>query len=78
MTRPETLDWIDLILDSLDDQEMLAIIRESMGQFEGEFFATVSSELARYETEHNQTAFTRLTRIARAIASVRQNQAEKL
>lgn len=78
MTREETLEWIDLILDSLDKHEMMAIIRESSGDFDGEFFETISSETERYETEGNQEIANRLTSIARAIASVRQNRTENL
>lgn len=78
MNREETLEWIDLILDSLDQHEMMAIIRESSGKFDGEFFETVSQETDRYRAENDQETAERLTKIARAIASVRQNRAEKL
>ncbi len=78
MNREETLEWIDLILDSLDQHEMMAIIRESAGQFDGEFFKTISSETERYEAENNRETAERLTKIARAIAGVRQNRAENL
>ena len=78
MTREETLEWIELILGSLDDQETMAIINESADQFDGEFFETITSETERYEAEHDLTTAGQLTRIARAIASVRQNRAENL
>ena len=78
MTREETLQWIDLILDSLDKHEMMAIIKESSGDFDGDFFETISSETERYEAEGNQETANRLTSIARAIASVRQNRTENL
>jgi hypothetical protein len=78
MTREETLEWIELILDSLDDQETMAIINESADQFDGEFFETISSETERYEAENDMATAGQLTRIARAIASVRQNRAENL
>ena len=78
MNKEETLEWIDLILDSLDQHEMMAIIRESAGQFDGEFFETISSETERYEAENDHETAERLTKIARAIASVRQNRAENL
>jgi hypothetical protein len=78
MTREETLEWIDLILDSLDKHEMMAIINESRDQFDGEFFETVSSETERYKAENNRETADRLTAIARAIASVRQNRSENL
>ena len=78
MNRKETLEWIDLILDSLDQHEMMAIIRESAGQFDGEFFETVDAETERYEAENDSETAEQLTKIARAIASVRQNRAENL
>jgi len=78
MNRTETLAWIDLILDSLDDHEVIAIIRESAGSFDGEFFETIDSETKRYMIENNQATADRLTAIARAIAVVRQNRVENL
>jgi hypothetical protein len=78
MNREETLEWIDLILDSLDQHEMMAIINESIGRFDGEFFETISSETDRYKAKNDHETADRLTQIARAIASVRQNRAENL
>jgi hypothetical protein len=78
MNRAETLAWIDLILDSLDDHEMMAIIRESSDDFDGEFFETINSETERYTLANDQTTADRLTAIARAIAVVRKNRAENL
>jgi hypothetical protein len=78
MTREETLTWIDLILDALDKHEMMAIIRESADQFDGEFFATMNSEMERYAATNDQETADRLNAIARAIAVVRQNRAENL
>ena len=78
MTRAETLEWIDLILGSLDDQEMMAIIRESADNFDGEFFATIDRETERYIAEKDQKTADQLTKIARAIAVVRQNRSENL
>lgn len=78
MNREETLAWIDLILDSLDKQEMIAIINESADDFDGEFFETIDSEKERYAAENDQKTADRLTEIARAIAAVRQNRAENL
>ena len=78
MNRAETLAWIDLILDSLDDHEMMAIIRESSNNFDGEFFETINSETERYGAEGDQSTADRLTAIARAIAVVRKNRAENL
>lgn len=78
MTRTETLDWIDIILDSLDNHEMMAIIKESSSQFDGEFFDTIGSEIDRYQAEGDKHTADRLESIARAIASVRQNRSEKL
>lgn len=78
MNREETLEWIDLILGSLDDSEMMAIINESQGQFDGEFFETIDSEMERYKAENDPQTAKRLNRIARAIASVKQNRYENL
>ena len=78
MNQKETLAWIDVVLDSLDDQEMMAIIRESANQFDGEFFATVESETERYRAADDAKTADRLHAIARAIAVVRQNRAENL
>ena len=78
MNRAETLEWIDLILDSLDQHEMMAIIRDSADQFDGEFFETINRETDRYLAAGDQATADRLTAIARAIAVVRQNRAEKL
>ncbi|GIK38752.1 MAG: hypothetical protein BroJett011_25850 [Chloroflexota bacterium] len=78
MNRAETLAWIDLILDSLDDHEMMAIIRESSDDFDGEFFETINRETERYAAENDQATADRLTAIARAIAVVRKNRAENL
>jgi hypothetical protein len=78
MNKQETLAWIDLILDSLDDHETMAIIRENINNFNGEFFATIDSESQRYAAANNQATANRLTAIARAIAAVRQNRTEKL
>ena len=78
MNREETLAWIDLILDSLDDHEMMAIIRESADDFDGEFFETIDSETERYAAENDRATAGRLTAIARAIAVVRLNRTENL
>ena len=78
MNRAETLAWIDLILDSLDDHEMMAIIKESSKEFDGEFFETISNETERYTAENDQATADRLTAIARAIAVVRKNRTENL
>ena len=78
MNRQDTLAWIDLILDSLDNQEMMAIIRESADGLDGEFFETIDGETERYLAENDQVTADRLTAIARAIAVVRQNRAENL
>ena len=78
MNREETLAWIDVILDSLDNSEMMAIIRDSADDFDGEFFETMDSETQRYVAENDQETADRLTAIARAIAVVRQNRTENL
>jgi hypothetical protein len=77
MNRAETLEWIDLVLGALDQHEVMAIIRESVGEFDGEFFETINRETERYAAI-DPGAAERLTKIARAIASVRQNRAENL
>ncbi len=78
MNREETLDWIKVVLDSLDNQEMMAIIQESANEFDGEFFATMESETERLKAENDPATAERLHNIARAIAVVRQNRAENL
>jgi hypothetical protein len=78
MNRAETLAWIELVLDSLDDHETMAIIRESSNDFDGEFFETINSETERYAAENDQATADRLTTIARAIAVVRKNRSENL
>lgn len=78
MNRDETLAWIDLVLDSLDDHETMAIINESSSDFDGEFFETINSEAERYTADNDQATADRLTSIARAIAVVRKNRAENL
>lgn len=78
MNRTETLAWIELILDSLDDHETMAIIRESSNDFDGEFFETINTETERYAAANDQATADRLTAIARAIAVVRKNRSENL
>jgi len=78
MNREETLAWIELILDALDDSETMAIIQESADDFDGEFFETMDSETQRYLAENDPETADRLTAIGRAIAVVRQNRAENL
>jgi hypothetical protein len=78
MNRAETLEWIDLILDSLGRHETMAMINESINDFDGEFFETINSELERYTSEGDQAAAGRLTEIARTIAALRQNRSENL
>ena len=78
MNREETLVWIDMVLGALDKHEVMAIIQESADQFDGEFFETINSETERLKSEGKEETAQRLTRIARAIASVRQNRSENL
>ncbi|MDM8527859.1 hypothetical protein QUF58_06535 [Anaerolineales bacterium HSG24] len=78
MNRAETLEWIELILDSLDNHEMMALIRESVGQFDGQFFEVMGHEIDRHKAEGNTNTANHLESIARAIASVRQNRAENI
>ncbi len=78
MNKQETLEWIDLILDSLGRHEMMAIIQESLNDFDGEFFETMEGQVNRYTTEGNRATADRLTEIARTIAALRQNRTENL
>jgi hypothetical protein len=78
MNRQETLEWIEIVLDATDRHELMAMIRESLGDFDGEFFKTIDSEVARYETENDQATANRLTEVARTIAALRQNRTESL
>jgi hypothetical protein len=78
MNRQETLEWIELVLDSTDRHEMMAIISESIDEFDGEFFETINSETNRYQIEKNLGQANRLTEIARSIAALRQNRNENL
>ncbi len=78
MNRQETLEWLDLILDSLDRYDMMAMIQESLDDFDGEFFQTIDGEVARYTAESDQATANRLTEIARTIAALRQNRSENL
>jgi len=78
MNRQETLDWIELALDSTDRHEMMAIINESINDFDGEFFETINRETERYQAENNTALADRLTEIARSIAALRQNRSESL
>lgn len=78
MNREETLEWIEIALSSLGRHEMMALIQESADDFDGEFFETINSEVARYEAEGEQRSADRLTEIARTIAALRQNRTEKL
>jgi hypothetical protein len=78
MNRAKTLEWIDLILDSMSRHETMAMINESIDDFDGEFFETINSELERYTGQGDQVAANRLTEIARTIAALRQNRSENL
>ena len=78
MNRQETLEWIDLVLDSIDRHEMMAMIRESLDDFDGEFFETIDSEMERYQAENDQATADRLTEVARTVAALRQNRVERL
>jgi hypothetical protein len=78
MNRAETLEWIDLILDAMGRHETMAMIKESIDDFDGEFFKTLNSELERYASEGDQASADRLTEIARTVAALRQNRSENL
>lgn len=78
MNREETLEWIELALDSLGRHEMMALIQESLDDFDGDFFETMNGEVSRYVAENDQATADRLTEIARTIAALRQNRTENL
>lgn len=78
MTRDETLAWIDIALDSMGRHDLMALIQESMADFDGEFFPTMDSEIERYTAANDQATADRLSDIARTIAAIRQNRSEKL
>lgn len=78
MNRQESLEWIDLALESMGRHELMALIQESLDDFDGEFFETMNSEVARYSTANDQATANRLREIARTIAALRQNRSEKL
>ncbi len=78
MNRQQTLEWIDLILDSLGRHETMAMIQESLSDFDSQFFETMDSEVERYIAEGDRTTADRLTEIARTVAALRQNRTENL
>ena len=78
MNREETLEWLDIILDAIDRHEMMAIIRESLGEFDGEFFETIDREAERYQASNDRATADRLLEIARTVAALRQNRSENL
>ncbi|MFQ5612585.1 MAG: hypothetical protein ACE5H9_10680 [Anaerolineae bacterium] len=78
MNRVETLEWIEIVLDALDKQEMLAIIRESLDDFGGQFFEVLEQETERYKIEGEVAKGEQLLEIGRVIASIRQNRSEGL
>ncbi len=78
MTREETIEWLDLILDALDRHDMMAMIKESLNDFDGQFFETINSEIERYTEKNDKATATRLQEVARTIAALRQNRSEKL
>jgi hypothetical protein len=78
MNREEALEWIDIALGSLGRHEMMALIQESLDNFDGEFFETMNGEVVRYEAENDEATAGRLKEIARTIAALRQNRTEKL
>ncbi|MEM7031378.1 MAG: hypothetical protein AAF629_17585 [Chloroflexota bacterium] len=80
MNKEEALDWIDMVLDALDQSEVIEIIKETIAadQAGGEFFETLDQESERYKKEGDAETAERLTRIAATVASVRQNRKEYL
>lgn len=78
MTRQEALEWIEIALNAVDRHDTMALIQESLGDFDGAFFKTINSEIERYTTEGDQATAGRLQEIARTIAAIRQNRLESL
>lgn len=80
MNRAETLDWIEDILDALDQHEVIAIINETIAADEAtaEFFETLDTETERHRAEGDLETAEQLQAIARTVASVRQNRKENL
>jgi hypothetical protein len=56
----------------------MAIIQESLSDFDGEFFETLEGQVDHYTAEGNQAIADRLTEIGRTIAALRQNRTENL
>lgn len=78
MNESQALEWIDIALDSLDKHEMMALIRESIDEFDGQFFEVLETEKRRYAADGDQRTSDRLQEIGRVIASIRQNRSEGL
>lgn len=80
MNREETLDWIDMVLDALDQSEVIEIIKETIAsdQASAEFFATLDSESEKYKANGDAQTGEKLIRIAATVASIRQNRKEYL
>ena len=78
MNKQETLEWIDIALESTDRHEMMAMIRESLGLFDGDFFAVIDQEAERYQANNDPATAERLTEIARTVAALRQNRTESM
>lgn len=80
MNRDETLEWIDIVLDALDQTEVIEMIKETIAndQASAEFFATLDAESEKYKDEGDKETGEKLVRIAATVASVRQNRKEYL
>jgi hypothetical protein len=78
MNQTEALEWIDIALDSLDKHEMMALIRQSVDDFDGEFFEVLEEETRRHTKEGDGATSAQLHEIGRVIASIRQNRNEGL
>ena len=80
MNKDEALEWIDMVLDALDQSEVIEIIKETIAndQASAEFFETLDQEAERYKAEGDAETSGRLTRIAATVASIRQNRKEYL
>ena len=80
MNRDETLEWIEMVLDALDQSEVIEMIKETIAtdKASAEFFATLDAESEKYKAEGDAETGQRLVRIAATVASVRQNRKEYL
>lgn len=80
MNRQETLDWIEDVMDAIDQSEVIEIIQETVasGDITPEFFETLDSETERLKSVGDTKTYDQLLEIARTVAIVKQNRKERL